>query len=70
MSGPESCGVLQQDLEPLERTVVEDSKSWLVANSNAEWKHSPRFSFIEQCSETKLQQIIQPLAQVCLYFLS
>jgi hypothetical protein len=70
MSGPKSCGVLQQDLEPLERTVVEELKSWLATNPNAEWKPSPRFSLVEQCSETKLRQILQQLAQVCLYLLS
>jgi hypothetical protein len=70
MSGSENCGVLQQDLELLERTVVEELQAWLMANGDAEWKYPPRSSLVQQYSETGPRQILQKLAQVCLYLLS
>lgn len=64
MSLPNSDEVLQQNLDPVERTVVEELKTWLDANLHAEWKQSPRFRLVEQCSEIKLREILQQLAQV------
>ena len=66
MSGPNSDEISQQDLESIEQTVVEELRSWLIANPNAEWKQS-RFNLIEQCSEAKLREILRRLAQVCSY---
>jgi hypothetical protein len=64
MSLPNSDEILQQNLDPVEHTVVEELKTWLDANSHAEWKQSPRFKLVEQCSEIKLREILQQLAQV------
>lgn len=66
MSGPSSGEIFRQELDSIERTVVEELLNWLVANPNAEWKQS-RFNLIEQCSEAKLREILQRLAQVGFY---
>lgn len=64
MSLPNSDEILQKTLEHVEHTVVEELKTWLEANPHAEWKQSPRFKLVEQCSEIKLREILQQLAQV------
>jgi hypothetical protein len=64
MSGLNSDEILQQTLDPVEQTVVEELKTWLVANPHAEWRQSPRFKLVEQCSEIRLREILQQLAQV------
>ncbi|KAJ5971810.1 uncharacterized protein N7479_001728 [Penicillium vulpinum] len=63
MSLPNSDEILQKTLEHVEHTVVEELKTWLDANPHAEWKQSPRFKLVEQCSEIKLREILQQLAQ-------
>ncbi|KAJ5588787.1 hypothetical protein N7537_011465 [Penicillium hordei] len=63
MSLPNSDEILQQNLDPVEHGVVEELKTWLDANLHAEWKQSPRFKLVEQCSEIKLREILQQLAQ-------
>lgn len=70
MSGPNSDNIFQQTLDPIEQTVVEKLKNWLEANPHAEWKQSPQFNLVEQCSEMKLREILQQLAQVGLYYIS
>jgi hypothetical protein len=67
MSGFEGDEILRLDLDPAERTVVEGLNRWLVENPNAEWKQSPRFGLVEQCSDRRLPEILMPLTKVC-YF--
>lgn len=67
MSGPDGDEISQQHLASTEHTVVEELRNWLIANPNAEWKQSPRFKLVEQCSEASLREILQRLAQVCCY---
>lgn len=65
MGGPNGDVIFQQQLDPTEHTAVEELHNWLIANPNAEWKESPRFKLVEQCSEARLREILQLLAQVC-----
>jgi hypothetical protein len=66
MSAPKIDEVLRLDLDPAERTVVEELNRWLVENPDAEWKQSSRFRLVEQCSDKRLQEILVPLTQVLL----
>lgn len=68
MSGPNGDEIFQQQLDSTEHTAVEELHNWLIANPNAEWKESPRFKLVEQCSEARLREILQLLAQVCRFF--
>ncbi|XHF99672.1 hypothetical protein AWENTII_003163 [Aspergillus wentii] len=63
MSGSSGNGITQQDLEPIERTVVEEINSWMLANPNAEWKQSSRLRLVEQCSDAALRKILQKLTE-------
>lgn len=68
MTRPNGDEIFEQQLDPTEHTAVEELHNWLIANPNAEWKESPRFKLVEQCSEARLREILQLLAQVCRYF--
>lgn len=67
MSGPNGDEFLPQTLDPTEQRVVNELNNWLEANPNAEWKQHSRFPYVYQCSETKLREILQQLAQVSSY---
>ena len=68
MSGTDD--IFQQALDPMEKKVVEELGNWLEENPHAEWKQSPRFKPVEQCSEMKLRGILQQLAQVSFHHIS
>lgn len=64
MSESTSDEIFQEPLEQIEQKVTKELKTWLEANPHAEWRQSPRFKLVEQCSEIKLREILQELAQV------